>query len=77
LGVYLFQNFTARRYASAIYAMTVLSVCLSVCLSVNHTYKPNAQRKTELNSTQLNWVAQLSSVQFSAVHWVIYCVKRL
>ena len=33
-------------------------------------FKPNAQRKTELNWTKLDRSVQFSSVQFSAVYWI-------
>jgi len=53
----------------------VVPICVKVGLigskiiTFTSLVKPNAQRKTELNSTQLNWIVQLSSVQFSPVHW--------
>ena len=42
----------------------------------------NAQRKTELNLTQLNWTIQFSSVQlswvqFAAVHWALVTRKYI
>jgi len=44
----------------------VLQCCLEFKRFNDQSIKPNAQRKTELNSTEL-----FSSVQFSAVHWAL------
>jgi len=35
----------------------------------------NAQRKTQLNSIELNWTIQFSSVQFSTVYWALVSLQ--